>query len=501
MSRPEDRDEPYDEAPYGYVTTGLDGSIQRINRTLLDWTGSAPDLLLSTRRFQDLLTKPGRIYYETHFAPMLRLHGAVKEVSLDLIRADGTRLPVLANAVLVRDADGRPASIRTTVVDLTERLRYEHELLLARRRAEELAAVVKASGDAIVLLAPDATIRAWNGGAERLFGWRADEAVGRSERDLVVPADRLEEYDRSLSELQGGREVRLETVRLTRDGRRLDVSITATPVEEALGEVVAVASIVRDITEQRRAEEERRRSERLQVVSTLAGGVAHEVNNQMTAVLGLGEFVLRDLGPGHPQAADVRDMMTAAARAARVSQQLLAFSQQQLYQPRVLDLYRVVSELAGRLSRLLGEDKRLLLEPGGTLGRVLADPRTVEQMLVNLVANARDAMDPGGRLTVAVADATLGEEERRGHAQDEVVPGAYVMLSVEDTGRGMDPATLARIFEPFFTTRPVGEGTGLGLSMVYGIVKQHGGQIWVASAPEQGTLVRIYLPVVSADWN
>ena len=491
--------ELHDDAPCGYLTTAVDGTVLGVNRTLLAWTGYTPEALLSTRRFQDLLTVPGRIYYETHLAPLLRMQGTVKEVTFDLIRADGSHLPVLANAVLVPGADGRPASLRIAVVDATDRRRYEQELLLARRRAEELAAVVKASSDAIIQLTPDDTIQSWNGGAERLFGWLAEEAVGRRMRELIVPADRAQEYEQSLDELRSGREVRMETVRVARDGRRLDVSIVATPHEEALGEVVTVSSIVRDVSERRRMEEERRRAERLQVVSTLAGGVAHEVNNQMTAVLGLGEFVLRALGEDHPEAEDVRGMINAAVRAARVSQQLLAFSRQQLYQPRLLDLHAVVTELTPTLSRILGEDKRLVVEPRRSRGRVRADPEQVEQILVHLTANARDAMDAGGRLTFTVSDAALGEEERRVHALDEVVPGRYVLLSAADTGRGMDGATLGRIFEPFFTTKPVGQGTGLGLPMAHGIVKQHGGQIWASSVPGSGTVIRIYLPEVEAD--
>jgi PAS domain S-box-containing protein len=330
----ESTQELYENAPCGYLTTRPDGTIARVNRTLLVWTGYARDALLSGRRFQDLLTVPGRMFYETHFAPLLRMQGMVTEIAFDLVLGDGALLPVLANSVLLKDAAGRPSSIRTTLVDITDRRRYERELLLARRRAEQLAEVVNASGDAIMLVTPDGTIQTWNRGAERLFGWTAAEAVGRSERALVVPPDRLEEYDATLGQLQSGREVRLETVRADRTGRRVDVSLTAAPHLEALGEVVAVSSIARDVTELRRVEEGQRRVERLRVVSTLAGGVAHEVNNQMTAVLGLGEFVLRGLGPGHAQAQDVRDMLNAAARAARMSQQLLAFSRQQLFDRR-----------------------------------------------------------------------------------------------------------------------------------------------------------------------
>ena len=195
----------------------------------------------------------------------------------------------------------------------------------------------------------------------------------------------------------------------------------------------------------------------------------------------------------------MRGMVGAAARAARISQQLLAFSRQQLFEPRLLDLHRVASELAPDLSNLLGGDRRLVIGGDAARGRVRADPSQVEQVLVSLVANSRDATEPGGRVTIAVEDATLGADEIEAHPEDEVAAGSYVLLSVADTGRGMDAATLAHVFEPFFTTKPFGEGTGLGLSMVYGIVKQHGGQIWAASAPGVGTVFRIYLPAVQAD--
>ena len=242
-----------------------------------------------------------------------------------------------------------------------------------------------------------------------------------------------------------------------------------------------------------------RRAEQLQIVGTLAGGVAHEINNQMTAVLGYGEFVRRGLGPDHPQMPDVRDMLDAAARAARISQQLLAFSRRQLIDPRLLDLHQVVTDLASTLSRLLGSDKELVVDPVRPARQVRADPTQMEQILINLVANARDAMESGGRVTITTADATLADADALAHPADAVVPGRYLLLSVADTGGGMDADTLPHVFEPFFTTKPVGQGTGLGLSMVYGIVKQHGGQIWATSEPGAGSTFRMYFPAVSAE--
>ena len=495
----ETADELYENAPCGYLTTRPDGTIVRVNDTLLGLTGYSREALTGGRRIQDLLTVPGRMFFESHFSPLLHMQGIVKEVAFDLVCENGTHLSVLANSVMVQDSDGRPSSIRTTLVDITDRRRYERELLLARRRAEQLADVVNASGDAIVLYAPDGTIQTWNRGAERLFGWTAEEVIGRNPRTFLVPADRLDDFDRFHDELRAGREVRIETVRLNRAGRPLDVAITATPHEEMTGEIVAISSIMRDVSERRRAEQSHRRSERLQAVGTLAGGVAHEVNNQMTAVLGLAEFVLRALGPGHPQAADVEDMARAAVRAARMSKQLLAFSRQQLLDPRLLDLQQLVTELTPPLRSTLGDDKELVIAPSEARARVRADPRHLEQVLFHLVTNARDAMGVGGRITIGVEDAVLGEADISAHPEDDVAPGAYVLMSVRDTGCGMDDATLARVFEPFFTTKPVGEGTGLGLSMVHGIVKQHGGQIWLDSVPGKGTAVRIFLPATEPD--
>jgi PAS domain S-box-containing protein len=489
-------EELYQNAPCGYVTTRPDGTIVRVNRTLLRWTGY-DGMALEGRRFQDLLTVPGRIYYETHYAPLLRMQGEVHEVALDLQLEDGSRLPVLADSVLRLDSNGTPSSVLTTLVEVTERRRYERELLLARRRAEQLAEVVNASGDAILLMDPDGTIRGWNGGAERLFGYPAAEAVGRDGRDLLVPADRIEEYDRTAAEARAGREVRLETVRVARDGRRVDVSLALTPHVEALGEVVAVSSIIRDISERRRMEAELRQAEQLRALATLAGGVAHEINNQMTVVLGLGAFVRQALGPEHTQTPDVEEMVAAGRRAAEVTRQLLAFGRRQLMQPREVDLPDLAAGLGPALARLLGDDKHLALEHDGMVSPLRGDPAQLEQVLLQLAANARDAMGPGGRLTVSIRDAVLTDEDAARHPADDVVPGPYVLLSVADSGHGMDRATLARIFEPFFTTRTMGEGAGLGLSTVYGIVKQHGGQIWAASTPGAGTTIQVYLPALA----
>jgi two-component system sensor histidine kinase EvgS len=217
------------------------------------------------------------------------------------------------------------------------------------------------------------------------------------------------------------------------------------------------------------------------------------------AVLGFGEFVLNALGPDHPQVGDVREMVGAATRAARVAQQLLTFSRRQVKQTQLLDVHEAVRALAPVLERLLGADKSLVIRPERPRCRVLADPTQIDQVLINLAANARDAMRTGGRLTIGTGDVLLDESYAESHGVSHLLPGPYVMIEVADDGCGMTRETLAKIFEPFYTTKPVGAGTGLGLSTVYGIVKQHDGFIWPYSEPGVGTTMKVYLPAATSD--
>jgi signal transduction histidine kinase len=218
----------------------------------------------------------------------------------------------------------------------------------------------------------------------------------------------------------------------------------------------------------------------------------------MTVVLGFGDFVLRALGQNHPQAPDIQSMLSAAERAARISRQLLAFSRKQMIAPQELSLGALLAQVEPRLREVLDPAMTLVLEADDSDALVSADPDQIERILLHLTRNARDAMEPGGQLRISVENAILTHEDARLHPGDEVVAGAYVLVTVSDTGSGMDDETLRRAFDPFFTTRPFGEATGLGLATVYGIVKQHGGQVWASSKPDQGTTVRVYLPCADA---
>jgi signal transduction histidine kinase len=256
--------------------------------------------------------------------------------------------------------------------------------------------------------------------------------------------------------------------------------------------------IYRDITERKRVEDQLRRAERMQAAGRLAGGMAHEVNNMMTGVIGFSEFLLRTLAEDDARRGDVLEIIRAGSRASDVTRQLLAFTRQQLLHPEVLDINGVVSGVEKMLRRLLGENHLLELQLSPGVGEIRADRGQLEQVLINLTLNARDAMHDHGRVTVASGEAALDEVYAQSHGGVGIPPGEYVILSVGDTGSGMSPDVQARIFEPFFTTKPVGQGTGLGLSTVYGIVKQSEGFVWCYSEPGHGTTFKIYLPRAGA---
>jgi nitrogen-specific signal transduction histidine kinase/ActR/RegA family two-component response regulator len=255
---------------------------------------------------------------------------------------------------------------------------------------------------------------------------------------------------------------------------------------------VGFLGVTRDITERRRLEEQLRQVEEMEAIGRLSGGVAHDFNNVLTAITGCSDFLLSELDPDDPKRGEVEEIKQAADRAAALTQQLLAFSRRQLLQLQVLDLNSVVASTEKMLRRLIGEDVELAAILSPSIGRVKADPRRVEQVIMNLAVNARDAMPEGGKLTLETADVSLGADYARQHV--DVLPGRYVMLAVSDTGVGMDEEIRAHLFEPFFTTKEDGKGTGLGLATVYGIVKQSSGHISVYSEPGQGTTFKIYLP-------
>jgi len=286
----------------------------------------------------------------------------------------------------------------------------------------------------------------------------------------------------------------VEVTRRRKDGTLVNISLSVAPLHDAAGQVTGMLSLAADITEMRQLEVQYRQAQKMEAVGRLAGGIAHDFNNLLTAIIGTTALVLEDRGLESRARVDIQEVEKAAKRAAGLTRQLLIFSRQQVLEPRALDLNALVGDLEKMLQRLIGEDIELRTKPAAALGAVRADPGQLEQAIVNLVVNARDAMPQGGRLTIETADVELDRSYVTRHVPTQ--PGPYVLLAISDTGVGMDGATKARLFEPFFTTKDPGRGTGLGLATVYGIVKQSGGYIWAYSELGHGTTFKIYLPRV-----
>ncbi len=281
------------------------------------------------------------------------------------------------------------------------------------------------------------------------------------------------------------------------NGKQRWVRTIKTPVRDDKGEITGILGIFWDITEQKQLEEQFRQVQKLEAIGRLAGGIAHDFNNLLTGIRGFAEFAHGDAEPGSQAHQDLTEVLALADRAANLTRQLLAFSRRQTIEPVVLNMNALIGDQTKMLARLLGEDVDIRFGPAPDLGNVRADPGQIEQVIMNLAVNARDAMPNGGRLTIETANCDLGEDYVQKHVA--VTPGPYVMLAISDTGCGMDEETQERLFDPFFTTKEMGKGTGLGLSTVYGIVKQHGGNIWVYSEPGRGSSFKVYLPRVAAE--
>jgi PAS domain S-box-containing protein len=362
-----------------------------------------------------------------------------------------------------------------------------------------LAAIVRGALDAHVTMDDHGTIVTWNPQAEALFGWPAPDVLGRPVADIIVPPAHREAHWRGLQHfLKSGEgpilNRRLELLALRRDGTEVAVELAVAPIR--LGNSWIFSAFIRDISERNQLEQQLRQAQKMEAVGRLAGGIAHDFNNLLTAIFGYADLLAEDLPPDSPALADVSEIRTAATRASALTRQLLAFSRQQVLQPVVLNVIDVVGDLENMLQRVLGEDVELQARCAADLGNIRADQGQLEQVILNLAVNARDAMPTGGKLTIETANVDLDEHYAQTHRP--VVPGRYVMIAVSDTGVGMDAATQARIFEPFFTTKEPGKGTGLGLATAYGIVKQSGGYIWVYSEPGRGATFKIYLPRVDA---
>jgi two-component system cell cycle sensor histidine kinase/response regulator CckA len=341
----------------------------------------------------------------------------------------------------------------------------------------------------------------WSETMAPVFGLTPEQAPTSKEAffALIHPADRQAVEDSLAEALREGTNHELEFRAIWPDGRERWVAGQAQLLRDLDGKPVRLLGVGMDINERKSLEAQFRQAQKMEAVGQLAGGIAHDFNNLLTAIIGYSNFVLDSLEPEDSRRSDIEEVLKAGERAAALTNQLLAFSRKQVLQPTTVDLNALVSGMRQMLSRTLGERVNLVTTLAPDLGAVRADPGQLEQVLMNLVVNARDAMPSGGRLSVETANVELDESYAMKHTS--VRPGHFVMLAVSDSGIGMDEETKRRLFEPFFTTKPRGQGTGLGLATVYGIVKQSGGYIWVYSEPGKGATFKVYLPRTDRDEN
>jgi len=409
---------------------------------------------------------------------------------------DGSIIQVEITATLVRDAQGRPVEVAGVSRDVTARVEAERAL---RRSEERFRALIEKSTDMILVFDRERRITFWSPNAAETLGWTAEEVLGRTlwELDLIHPDDAptMAEATRR-TDSRGRNTMRIRARHRHKDGSwRLVEGLGRNLLDDpAVGGVVVNA---RDVTEQVRLEEHVQQAQKLESIGRLAGGVAHDFNNLLTVILSCAESIRRDLAVGAPpDPEDLSELRAAGSKARELTRQLLAFARRQSTAPVALDIDEVVRGSEKLLRRVLGEDVLLRVEADGAAGSVLCDPGQLDQVILNLAVNARDAMPTGGVLTLATRRVRVGPDTAS--VDPEAVPGDWVQLEVRDTGVGMSVEVKAHLFEPFFTTKPAGQGTGLGLATVYGIVKQAGGHLHVASEPGRGATIRLCLPRLAA---
>ncbi len=403
--------------------------------------------------------------------------------------ADGEEKWVWEQGVGIKDDDGEIVALEGFIIDTTERRRAEQANKL-------LATAVEQGAEAIVITGLDGTIQYVNPSFERITGYTREDVIGKNPRLLASGKHDGEFYGAMWGALARGEVWSGHFINRRNDGALYRQDATISPVRDTAGQVINYVSAARDVTRERELEEQLRQSQKMEAIGQLAGGVAHDFNNLLTAIIGNSEMLLAGMDSGDPRRVDLEEIRLAGERAASLTRQLLAFSRRQVMEPVVFDLNSVVENMSKMIQRLIGEDVELVTTLDLDLQPVNADPGQIEQVILNLAVNARDAMCEGGKLLIETVNAELDSEYLGKHLPAE--PGCYVMLAISDTGSGMDEEVRSRIFEPFFTTKEAGKGTGLGLSMVYGIVKQSNGYIWVYSEPEKGTTIKVYLPCVEA---
>jgi two-component system, cell cycle sensor histidine kinase and response regulator CckA len=486
----------FDAIAHGICLLDSAGRIRRVNRTMCGFLGMAKEEAVG-KRHQDV--PPGSLEPEAGW-PFERARKSLRIESAE-VQAGERWFHMTVNPLL--DASGAFTGAVRAIVDMTERKRAEQERERLLRQLEDerarLETLLRQMPSGVILAeAPSGKLAMINAQVESIF--RGPFRIGGGIDDyLQYPAFRPtgrayrpEEYPLTRS-IATGETIAHEEIQFLRvDGTRATVLVNSAPIRGHDGVIIAGVLTLDDVTERSQLEHQLRQSQKMEAMGRLAGGVAHDFNNLLTIIGGYGQMVMDSLKAKDPARKDLEAVLEASTRATDLTRRLLTFSRRQPIQPKVLDLNRQVSRINRMLERVIGEDIELVISLQAEPSRIKADPAQIEQVLLNLAVNARDAMPKGGKLVIETA--RFDSANAPAGAPPELKPGRYVTLAVIDTGTGMDAETQTRLFEPFFTTKGKGKGTGLGLSTVYGIVKQSGGEIAIESEVGRGTAVRSYFP-------
>ncbi|MBN2078079.1 MAG: PAS domain S-box protein [Spirochaetes bacterium] len=481
-----------DNMEEGYYEVDLEGNLALFNRSFIEILGYGADELIgmNNRNFMD--AENAREVFEV-FNGVFRTGESVRAFDWEIIRKDGGIRIVEASVSLIRDAAGSPTGFRGIIRDVTEEKTMARLLAESERRYHTVYEVAPL---AFVLWDREHRITGWNRYAEEVFGWSRNEVTGRDFFEFLVPESERSSMAEAVDRMLGGVLPSHGINRnLTKRGEIITCEWDNTVFRDSDGMVEEVLSLALDITERKRLEEELYQSRKMESIGRLAGGVAHDLNNMLTPIIGYADMLLLDAPMDEAHLDGLIQIKEAAERARDMTHQLLAFSRKQVFEMKTVDIVRAVADFKKILRRTIREDIELEIRVPTEPCAIRTDPAQIEQILLNLAVNAQDAMQEGGVLTIDVSRVTIdGEFAKR---YPDARPGEHALLSIADTGCGMDGETLEHVFEPFFTTRET--GTGLGLATVYGIVRQHNGFIWASSTPGRGSTFRIYLPLTDGE--
>jgi PAS domain S-box-containing protein len=412
-----------------------------------------------------------------------------------LLARDGHIVWVRDEAIVMRDEAGRPCFMQGLLLDISEQKRKEAML---QKSESKFRTIFERVAVGIALVSIDGQLVESNPALREMLRYGEEELRNKVFNEFIHTEDAAIDVDLDQELIEGKRDhYQIEKRFIRKDGGVVWCQLNVSLVRGGQEELPFTICMVEDITERKRLETQFFQSQKMETIGRLAGGIAHDFNNLLTVIKGYTQLSLSQIQEGDPCRENIEEIKGAAERAAELTNQLLTFSRRQILDMKVLDLNTIVKGLEKMTGRIIGEDIEMFTVLDDRLGRVKTDPSQIEQVILNLVVNARDAMPAGGKLAIETANVVLDDTYARTHIG--VTPGSYVMLSVSDTGCGMSPEIKELIFEPFFTTKEEGKGTGLGLSTIYGIVRQSGGNIWVYSEPRRGTTFKIYLPRVDEE--